>query len=527
MTYRKSTFHVLQTRRAGLSLIEVLIGLTVTLIVLGAMAGAFRFASQEMAKGRASLEMTNRLRSIENLFRDDLRRLTVELKPYHRLPAPPQGYAEIIDGVAIDARKVDDTAATAGRDGTVENMLLGDFDDIFAGTIRSDGRPFRGRLQPVPGGIATIEESHLAEVVWFTTFSDLDFDGDVEPDEGDRIRLFRRQLIVKPSLGILGANMTIPAVNQFVQNNDISVLVQPDPANAGMFRVVANSLEGLARRGNRFAHLQTAYPQTSSMNAVGWLRSDDQYEDENAVTRTFPHRRASDQSDLLISDVAAFDIRVFAPDAVSLVTWDTALPESVRPMIDLARPADLAWQIAAQTTSAGGFSNKFYDSLSASFVNETAGTVAVQRVNRTGAYVDLGRNALAGSQILGVPPGDTIMLARDIDVGGTAVAGALQSLPTGTDRVPLTGTLKRMPLPYTEFVFDTGTSEYDSSTLFGALPLGTNGIDDNDDGIIDSDEKLLPPYNVRIRGIEMSIRLYEPNAGQATQMTLRQSMVPQ
>jgi len=115
MNYRKSTFHVLQNKRAGLSLIEVLIGLTVTLIVLGAMAGAFRFASEEMAKGRASLELTNRLRTVENLFRDDLRRLTVELKPYHRLPATPEGYVEIIDGPVIDARNIADDGTTPAR----------------------------------------------------------------------------------------------------------------------------------------------------------------------------------------------------------------------------------------------------------------------------------------------------------------------------------------------------------------------------------------------------------------------------
>jgi hypothetical protein len=525
MTYRKPIFHVLQKQRAGLSLIEVLIGLTVTLIVLGAMAGAFRFASQEMAKGRASLEMTNRLRTIENLFRDDLRRLTVELKPYHRLPGSPQGYAEIIDGGAIDARNIADDGTTADRNESVANLLVGDIDDIFGGTIRSDGRPFRGRLQVLPTVTATIEESHLAEVVWFTTFSDIDGDGDIEPDEGDRIRLFRRQLIVKPSLGNLGANLTIAGVNQFVQNNDVSVLVQPDPDNAGRFRVVANSLEGLARRGNRFAHNQTAYPQTSTMNLV-WLRSDDQYEDENAVTRTFPHRRASDQSDLLISDVAAFDIRVFAPDAVSLVKWDTAVPQGVRTIVDMALPGDLAWQIAAQTTGTGaGFNNKFYDNANASFVNETAGSVAVQRVNRTGAYVDLGNSASPGSLILSVPAGDNVTAERDVGSNPIVVVGALQSAPAVT---PVVAGTQRPLLSYAaQPVFDTGTSEYNSSTLYGALPLGTNGIDDNDDGIIDGDEKLLPPYDVRIRGLQMMLRLYEPNAGQATQITLKQSMVPQ
>lgn len=537
MTNRNNTTVYTFKNRAGLSLIEVLIGLTVTLIVLGAMASAFRFASEEMAKGRASLELTNRLRTIENLFRDDLRRLTVELKPYHRLPATPEGYAEIIDGPVVDGRNIaDDTINTPLRNESAANLLVGDFDDVFAGTIRSDGEPFRGRydadgIGPLP---TRIEESHLAEIVWFTTYSEAtpteDPDIVVESDEGDRIRLFRRQLIIKPSLGSLRSNLTLPLVNRFIQNNDISVGVQPDPANAGRFRVVANSLQDLTRRGNRFAHIQNTYPQTSSLNLL-WLLNDDQYEEDGVTPSAdfngdgtvnsldlFPHRRASDQSDLLLSDLAAFDIRVFEPDAVSLVKWDTSIPEATRPVIDLALPTDIAWQIASLTrdspSAVFGYSGLFYDAASAAFINETAGSIQLERVNRIGAYVDLGKVTLANSR-----------LATNA-IGVPFVQGDFQQLPAETAAV---GT--RPQLVYTESVFDTGTSAYDSSTSLGAVPLGSNGIDDHTGGaglgIVDEDEKLVPPYTKSIRGVEVTIRVYEPNASQATQMTLKQSMVPQ
>ena len=88
--------------RRGISLIEVLVGLTITLVVLLAMTQAFRFASSEMARGRASVELVNRLRTAESLLRKDLDRLTVEAKPFFFAATEPKGYIEIVDGFATD-----------------------------------------------------------------------------------------------------------------------------------------------------------------------------------------------------------------------------------------------------------------------------------------------------------------------------------------------------------------------------------------------------------------------------------------
>ena len=53
-------------RRSGLTLVEILIALSMTLIVLGVMTSAFRFASEEMQNGRALIELANRARIVED-----------------------------------------------------------------------------------------------------------------------------------------------------------------------------------------------------------------------------------------------------------------------------------------------------------------------------------------------------------------------------------------------------------------------------------------------------------------------------
>ena len=74
--------------RHGLTLVEIMIALTMTLIVLGAMMSAFRYASEKMQVGRGVMEMANRLRSAEEVLRNDLANLTLEPRLTPSRPRP-------------------------------------------------------------------------------------------------------------------------------------------------------------------------------------------------------------------------------------------------------------------------------------------------------------------------------------------------------------------------------------------------------------------------------------------------------
>ena len=212
--------------RSGLTLVEIMIALTMTLIVLGAMMTAFQFASEQMQMGRAVMEMANRLRVAEELLRDDLSNLTVDPRPYTE-STNPNGYFEIVEGPLRDL-SFPLTAFDAGNDGILDGILdsngnlvpnpidvattggvdlngnfvddrfdstmpgnsyKGDYDDVWMGTVRSDQQPFRGRyispnktitvgsntysnLDPTAVFTTDIIESPMAEICWWTAYTD-------------------------------------------------------------------------------------------------------------------------------------------------------------------------------------------------------------------------------------------------------------------------------------------------------------------------------------------------------------------
>ena len=107
---------------------------------------------------------------------------------------------------------------------------------------------------------------------------------------------------------------------------------------------------------------------------------------------------------------------------------------------------------------------------------------------------------------------------------------------------------------YFENVYDTGTSWYDRNShpvglngidddgdglvdeagtdvFTDVVPVGGNGnidLDDNADGILDApEERVRPPYNVPLRGIQASLRVIERNSGEVRQVTLRSSLFQQ
>ena len=611
------------THRQGLSLVEVLVAMTMTLIVLGVMARAFNFASIEMSKGRAGLEMTNRLRSVQTLFRKDLRRLTVEAKPYFDLTEQPKGYFELVEGPRTDVNAQIDAAATPTiNENTLNNLAVGDYDDVWAGTIKTESRPFKGRLEQTDLTVTatppvifntTVQKSKFAEVVWFATFQDVDGNGVAETVDGDFIRLYRRQLLIDPTNPLLLAEIpkinariaaTAPAarlglVNQFFRNNDFSVRVTQfiDGAGNTSFALTPNTLEGLAIRGNRFCHVNpsAAFPLTPFANLPNPPNQD------LPQTRTLnvlllAQRLASNEEDLMLTGCLGFDLKVFSPDAKSVVQFAPVVTTggtTAYQVNDYAKPSDIGGAVLSQANIAGGAPMLVEDSFDGIPGNDATFLTSLPLMtgwtSLEGEYVDLG--AGNGSvQTLTSPrawsnPLTLLRLSPAVAVVGGATAsrspdpGILgrQPFPFASPAFPFTGTTVFPAVPaYRERVYDTGTSWYNSNSY----PLGSNGIDDDGDGLIDegntlpldfdanndgninltdidadasgsadideiintsggsgSDgiidnntnfiERIVPPYNVKLRGIQASIRVLERNSGQIRQLTLRSSLSPQ
>ena len=299
-------------RRSALTLVEVLIAMAMILVILGAMMSAFQYASSGMARGRAAIELNNRLVAAQEQLRRDLDRITVELKPHQFLPALPNGYVEIVDGTRMDYNFEDDNfdengnpipeAAARGHNGT--NLVYGDTDDFFACTIRSGDRAFRGRFGN------EIEESHLAEVAWYSI-------PNVDTANPDDFILVRRQLLIKPQLNngaSVGTAATPEAFAAFVRNNDLSVRLVGTT-------IMANSLADLGLRGNRFAHVSQPTPQESILLPADQLVN------------------FTNSENFMFTSMAAFDVQVYAPDAsVRVVGNQIAEPGEIGTVLGVGDP---------------------------------------------------------------------------------------------------------------------------------------------------------------------------------------------
>jgi type II secretory pathway component PulJ len=307
--------------RRGLTLIEIMIALTMTLIVLGAMMQAFQYASGQMQLGRATMELANRLRSAEELLRSDLSHLTVEPRPYTET-TNPNGYFEIVDGAMRDKTNA------AGI-----NSYLGDVDDVIAMTVRSDGQFFRGRHIPDNTTSSKVIESSIAEVMWYTTYVNRNSDDLIDLTES--VKVHRRVLLIRPDMGPW-EDLTSTEVTFLMQNNDISCRIVRDQGE-GNFNVYANSLNDLAIRKNRFCHQWYNYDDSNPSIDINWPNFLDR-----SLIATF---QLPEGNDIVLTDVASFDVQVYSPD-VSLIL-DAEIPVA---------PTDPGFsEVPATQISAGDF----------------------------------------------------------------------------------------------------------------------------------------------------------------------------
>jgi prepilin-type N-terminal cleavage/methylation domain-containing protein len=475
------------TRSRGFTLIEMLVSLAITLIMMGAVVTLFGVISESVSGARSAIEMADRLRGAREQLQLDLQGVTATMTPPLR-PEMDEGYFEIVEGSLNDLiNGVDDTTITTDD----YLKLFGDTDDVLMFTVRNRSAPFLGRA----GG--QVIESPIAEVVYFLS-QNPNAPGPVidAVSKTTPVRLYtlhRRVLLVSPGLAPVNSQPN------FFVNNDVSVRY----SNVGGTELLtANTLGDLTKRENRFAHYQSApaankvFPflalRTPTSNLTGWA----QHPTVNAFVGPMgynpgvsltPTDRLGD--DILLTNVLSFDVRVWDPDA-PLVFRSNMVLEPRDP--DWANPVVTGDPIAAR-----------------------------------GAYVDLG---YYNSPVNRAP------LSPFDRVNPNAKFAGLNSPPTPND----------------DRIYDTWSLHYENDGIdqFGdaSIDLGTNGLDDNANGIVDDNPsnnlnngiddnadgtiddaneytgefETLPPYPAPLRGIKVTIRVYEPSS-----QTVREAVVIQ
>jgi len=265
------------------TLVELLIAATIALAVMAAAAALFGLFGRAASQSQSIVDLGDRMRSTAWQLRQDLAGATADLTPPGR-PERDAGYFELIEGPRSDR----DAAEGSGD-------IRADTDDILLFTTRSSGGPFVGKYG------ANFIESPVAEVAWFCR------PAAVQPVDGLTLHdLHRRQLLVVGYVGVppfstnnnslpaTAPNTTLPAA---WLTYDISMRTEGPAPVAAFF---PNSLGDLTRRECRFWHDASAFPHAFDTSTLG------------AATFNGTLREGED---IMLSNVIAFDVRVFDPEA--------------------------------------------------------------------------------------------------------------------------------------------------------------------------------------------------------------------
>jgi hypothetical protein len=434
-----------------------LIASAIALVIMTGVASLFGVLGATVSQSQAIAALNGRLRSTAWQLRQDLTGVTVELVPWTR-PESNSGYFELLEGPQRDAT----LALASGGASNIE----GDTDDTLLFTTRAVGGPFVGRYDT-----GTIE-SDCAEVAWFCR------EMGTQPISGTSTRfynLYRRQLLVMNYVGrapffngTAAASVPVASlVSGATPLYDLSLRLD------GAGQVVPNSLADLTKRENRCflrgnASIRSGtFPFAVLTDAGGRLPLNATFDDTDRVWE-----------DVILTNVIAFDVRVFDPGArAEVVATGTT-----------RYPGEPGYDVATAATGTGA----------------------------RGAYVDLGwggGSATAITSAASWPPSGTTAF----QTAGVQVRNA-----TTNSTLPVT-TYDTWSLHY-EF---NGVDE-DGDGLVGLVDEGTDGVDNDSPPNVPDDPaeyETSPPYPVPLRGIEVRIRCYEPTSKEIRQITVRHTFV--
>lgn len=547
------------TVRQGMTLVEMLVAMSLSLIIILAVTQVFRLVGDNVLASRAVTEMAGQLRTAGDQLRSDLSGVTVPVRPWTDATMG-EGYFEIMEGPFWDMG-LGAAAALAPpfppADPTNPRPIpwyaetgVGDVDDVIMFTAHARGTPFAGQVLGVvsvgPGNrlilnydptVRTVLTSSVAEIAWFTRFND--WNGNTRPDPGE-VTLHRRTFLVLPNLDITDPGLQTLTPGQFFSGFDLSIRYQETTPST--YLKIPNSLQTLSLRENRTGHqiagatpvsvpgaLNQPFPYRLSrallapqgtaltpgadgdwgvagvdddgngvqddIGEAGWFGSDDLalpmeavYADPWAVTLG-----ESYGSDVILSQVLAFDVKVFDPEVTVQQTLAATSQSALPPTPEAVLPGDPGYLLAGTPVGHGGYVDLFY----ARYVPGAMATPNAASVSSVFAKLPHLRSGM--QQLAPTPP----------VVWGLAFPDSHGS------------------------VYDTWATFYEHDGIDqdgnGIVDQSTNGVDDDDaNGVDDPGEReTSPPYPVPLRSVQVRLRIIDPDSRQVRQVTVTSDFTPE
>jgi type II secretory pathway component PulJ len=500
---------------AGYTLVEILIATAITLLLMGAVVQMFGALGQSITDSRSFLEASERLNSAAARLQMDLKGITVKMLP-PRNPDDGEGYFEYIEGAAppqqyvqgavyntpynwdSNPKPIDQTLRPVNTDNGQTDATVGDYDDILMFTTHSTGRPFVGLFN----GSAT--QSDVAEVAWFMRGR----------------TLYRRQLLVSP--GLWNNLAAAPSASRFYEKNDISVRFQNGV-------IVPNTLSDLTRRECRYAHPTDVFPFDERRWGLLGLPTLQESATWNLSNPPIPPSIPNASPLNLNYPSSYFYLSAFSPPfnmPLDFWTNDSShrLPDpylnlvqsspTIRISDDIILTNVIGFDVKAWEPALGQYVDLGYEMRPTDPLNLTR----VQEIKHYPAEIANDAPYVSGEMFyhrgycaLGAPAnGYYAYLLGDYFVNNTK------------------------PPIFAPRVYDTWSTHYENVGLPGLSTTtyppgqGTNGFDDDGNGIIDdAGEKLTsPPYPVPLRGIQVKIRVFEPDSRQIREVTIVQDFLP-
>jgi type II secretory pathway component PulJ len=472
----------------GYTLVEILVALTLTLILMTTVVTVFGRVGSTMRNARRALEQFDRLRTAAQQLNTDMNGITA--RPDGRAGRPEEGlgYLELIEGSYLFGTNGANGTYYGVNDKNAADYTVGERGDILMFVSRNAVRPFVGRFGKDSSGNPQTIQSDVAEISWYLRGN----------------RLHRRVLLIVPGVAPAAfAGYVSDPKNLGQLYNDYDLSVHMTTNTNGQLVVQPNSLADLVKRENRFGHDVAkgfpyevrgwgglGLPTLAECTSPTWMK--------NWKTGSTPPPAAP------------------APASLMVDLWDNSINGNLNKNLP-----DQALNSAAQDgqrvaddvvlTNVIGFDVKVWEPAA----NGGAG-----------GYVDL------GSTETGAQGGAVSITPGAKNPFQTPQSPSMYRFNNGG--ITESGLARTVAMP--QAVYDSGCFSY-ANELGGSQ--ATNGLADNPAGIVDVLSEYImttgplagkapgiSPYPVPLRGIQVTIRCFEPDSKQIREITIEHDFLP-